>query len=305
MRIGFAGTPKLAADSLENILTQDYEVSVVITKPDSFSGRGKRLSASTVALSAEKNGIPVLKPTNLDSEFESKFRSFQLDLMVVVAYGKLIPNSLLDVPKLGWFNLHYSLLPRYRGAAPVQRALMNGETETGVTFFKLNEGMDSGPILGQRTHKIDAEDDALRLFATLSTIGQSLIIDSLTSLKMNQYTLTPQSHELASFAPKLSRAEGRIDWKNPINSIHNLIRGCAAGPVAFSTFNGIDVRIRKAKITETHHLEPNSIGSIDGKLLVGTGDWDLELVVVQPADKREMSGLEWFNGLHLKTGKFE
>jgi methionyl-tRNA formyltransferase len=302
MRIGFAGTPQIAANVLSALTNSTIEISAVITMPDAAVGRSGELIPSPTAVVAEKLGIPIIKPPKLNDDNVIKFLdSLDLDVVIVVAYGKLIPDNLLKLAKLGWFNLHFSLLPAYRGAAPVQRAIMNGEQETGITIFQINSGLDSGPILTSSTVTIEPEDDAKTVFTKLTEIGIDLLVDSFHKLESKEYTLIDQDNSLATFAPKIYSTEARIDWKSSVREILQLIKGLAAGPVAFTELDGIRVKIHAAKLSGEDQIPVGKMLRIQDAIVVGTGNGNLELIEVQPAGKKIMLASQWFNGLRTEN----
>ena len=305
MRIGFAGTPDIAADVLQQLLNSNVKIAAIITKPDAPVGRGKNLAPSPVSLIGEQLNILTLKPDDLNSDvFLSQVKELQLYLIIVVAYGKLIPQKMIELPRLGWFNLHYSLLPKYRGAAPVQHSLMNGELITGVTFFKIDEGLDTGKILGQAQISIGPDDDAHILFETLNEIGSELIIQCIQDLANSNPVPYSQDEAGVSYAPKFTSSYAQIDWMDARESIVRKIRALVAGPECYSFLDKTRIKILNCKLSELENLEPGQIGRIDQRIYVGTKTADIELLVVQPAGKRKMSAIEWFNGVRMENPIF-
>ena len=305
MRIGFAGTPDIAADVLQQLLNSNIKIAAIITKPDAPIGRGKNLAPSAVSLLGEQFNILTLKPDDLNSDvFLKQVKELQLDLVIVVAYGKLIPQKVIELPRLGWFNLHYSLLPKYRGATPVQHSLLNGELITGVTFFKIDEGLDTGKILGQAQISIGSDDDAHILFETLNKIGSELIIQCIQDLANSNPVLYSQDESGVSFAPKFTSNYAHIDWMDAGESIVRKIRALVAGPECYSFLDKTRIKILNCKLSELENLEPGEIGRIDQRIYVGTKTADIELLVVQPAGKRKMSAIEWFNGVRMENPIF-
>jgi len=306
MRIGFAGTPEIAGRVLVALNGLNHEIVLVITKPDSVQGRGKKQSQSAVSEIASNLGLKLIKPATLiDADLKRFIQTMNLDLIVVVAYGNLIPKDLLDVPKYGWFNLHYSLLPKYRGAAPVQRAIMADESETGVTFFKLDEGMDTGPILNQQRCAITQQDDAISVFEELTQMGIEIIKESIQEITEGKINLVEQDAKISSLAPKLKPGEEMINWNDSQTEIFNLIRACAAGPIAYTHFLESRVKIGRASKSDTYGLEPGRVVKTDGVIRVGTGTGDLNLLLVQPAGRKLMFATDWYNGLHTDKVRFE
>jgi len=298
MRIGFAGTPQVAAQVLSHLVNTGQQVELVITKPDVPKGRGKVLAESEVSSYARAHGLNLIKPANLDSpDLIQLLHELELDLFIVVAYGNMIPAHLLDVTKFGWFNLHFSLLPRFRGAAPVQHTLLTGETQSGVTLFKIQAGMDDGPIHSQIQYNISDDDDAQTMLSNLAEIGTDLIDQALSEVINGKLVLRDQNHELATYASKLQSIHSKIDWHKSAMEIRNLVRATAAGPSAFSNLNDKELKIHRVRLNSTKELMPGQIVKRARQILVGTGGGDLELLEVQPSGKQRMSAFDWFNGL--------
>ena len=240
MRVLFAGTPEAAVPSLRALLESEHEVVGVLTRPDSRSGRGRRLFPSPARVVAEEAGVPVLTPRGLrDPEVaRGRWPSWPLRPAPVVAYGALVPPSLLDLPRHGWVNLHFSLLPAWRGAAPVQHAIMAGDTMTGATTFLLEEGLDTGPVLGTLTEPIRATDTAGHLLDRLAVAGAGLLVATLDALAAGDLQPQPQPGDGVSLAPKLSVEDARIRWERPAYAVDRQIRGCTPAPGAWTTFRG-------------------------------------------------------------------
>ena len=305
MRILFVGTPKVAADTLRQLLTDpsfgQFEVAAVLTRKDAPNGRKKLLTQSPVADVADEFGIQVVKSNRVDDEALEQLLRVEIDVAIVVAYGALIgAKALASIPK-GWYNLHYSLLPKYRGAAPVQWALINGERETGVTLFKLDEGMDTGPILATAPCLIESSDDAASLLEKLRLLGASLLCEALPMIRSGIGTLQEQSITESSLAPKLSRKDAEIRWESSSARISNLIRGMNPEPGAFTLFRGIAIKIIRAKVqklsSDTEFQTPGEVFRHGKALLVRCGDGFLELISIQPAGKKEMRAADWLSGL--------
>ena len=297
MRIGFAGTPAVAVQVLESLLNTEHELALVITKPDAQVGRGKRLEQSEVSAFAQSQGLKVIKPNDLtDMNLITLINEMNLDLILVVAYGKIIPAQLLQQTKFGWFNLHFSLLPKYRGAAPVQHSLLAGDTVTGVTLFKLDTGMDTGAIYRQTEYQISEDDNALSVLSNLAVLGSSLVLMLLADLTRGELQLFSQEQQ-ASYAAKIQKKNMRIDWKSSAIQIRNLVRAGAAGPIAFTENDRYRILIHEVAQSETSGLLPGHVEQRNGEIFVGTGSGDLRLLKVQPAGKRTMSARDWINGL--------
>lgn len=298
MRIGFAGTPAVAVQVLESLLKTEHDLALVITKPDAQVGRGKRLEESEVSAFAESQGLKVIKPNDLaDINLTTLIKEMNLDLILVVAYGKIIPAQLLQQTKFGWFNLHFSLLPKYRGAAPVQHSLLAGDTVTGVTLFKLDTGMDTGAIYRQSKYQISEDDNAVSVLSNLAALGSSLVLMLLADLSRGELKLVSQEEQQASYAAKIQKQDMRIDWKTSAIQIRNLVRAAAAGPIAFTENAQYRILIHEVAQSETSGLLPGHVEQRNDEIFVGTGSGDLRLLKVQPAGKRTMSARDWINGL--------
>ncbi len=244
MRVAFLGTPEFAVPSLERLVEAGYDVVAAVTQPDKPKGRGRTLAASPVKICAERLGIPVRQPARIkDPAALELFRSFGVDAMAVVAYGKIIPQSIIDVAPLGLVNVHSSLLPKYRGAAPMQWAIAEGETRTGVTTMLIDAGLDSGDILLAAETEIGPEENAVELSERLSPMGADLLVQTLRALEEKKITPQPQDHERATFAPMLTKEAGNIDWSRPAREIHNRVRGFQPWPGAYSWFRGQSLHI--------------------------------------------------------------
>lgn len=300
--IVFAGTPANAAATLRSLVEQGFRIELVITRPDAPVGRKRVLTQSPVAQAASELGFKLLKANRIsDSEIDA-IKSSGAELGVVVAFGALLKRDALDAVPLGWFNLHYSILPRWRGAAPVQRSILEGDRETGVTLFKLDEGMDTGPIVTVAKTVIDAGENAADLLARLTKLGCTVLSEALPAIQAGIAPLTNQSGE-ATLAPKIVREEARIDWSKPARSLEWLIRGCNPEPGAFTELSGHPFKIHEAVAIAdpTAKLAPGTIQAKDNRVLVGTGDGVLLLKSVQPASKRAMPASEWARGISVET----
>ena len=297
MRILFAGTPSTAATVLEGLLASGHEVVAVLTREDAPVGRKRVLTPSPVAELAVAKGLPVIKANRLGSEILAEIKALKVDLAIVVAYGVILRADALSLIPNGWFNLHFSHLPRWRGAAPVQRALIAGDMETGVTLFKIDEGLDTGDILGIADTVIGPEETADELLNRLSSIGVSLLNQELPRLYSGTYTLSPQKGEV-TLAPKIQRSEARIDFSCNAKEIENLVRGMNSEPMAWCSFAGEPMRIIRARqIQARHGLAQGQVAEVEGNVIVGAGGQSsLELLEVQPASKTVMSAKSWMNG---------
>lgn len=297
MRIVFAGTPEVAAVSLRALLDSRHEVVAVVTRPDAPAGRGRGLVRSAVAELADTAGIEVLAPVMaLDDQFVTRLRELAPRCCPVVAYGSLLPAEVLSVPTLGWVNLHFSLLPAYRGAAPVQAAIAAGERITGATTFVLDQGMDTGPVLSSVTEPIGVEDTAGDLLSRLALSGAGLLVRTLDALEEGSIQALPQDDALASYAPKITVEDARIDWSSQAAIIDRTIRACTPEPGAW-TMLGAD-RIKVGPVHETAERLP--IGQLrveKTRVLVGTATGAVQLSTVQAPGKRPMPAADWARGV--------
>jgi len=266
------------------------------------------LTPSPVALAAKELGLPVLKSSNVDEDVLLSISERRIEIGVVVAFGVLLKQEALNALPIGWFNLHYSLLPQFRGAAPVQRALLAGATETGVTLFKIDQGLDTGDIVASVPTRIEPVENASTLLERLTGLGVSLLVEQLQNLSSGLLSLTPQSEVGASLAPKISRAEAEVQFNETAKNVENLIRGCNAEPGAWAKSNqGYDLKIHVAWAS---NASTNGVGQVstDGaRVFVGCTDQSLELVEVQPAGKSRMSAADWLRGATAPVvlGSFE
>ena len=311
LKIIFMGTPKFALPSLKALYESDFvEILSVVTKPDEPRGRGMKLMPSPVKRMAEELGLKVYQPKRASSpKFVSKLREMSPDVIVVVAYGQILRREVLEIPSRGCVNLHPSLLPKYRGPAPIQWAIINGEKETGVTVMFLDEGEDTGDIIAQKRVKIEEGETAETLYDRLSRIGAQLLVEVLRDMDRGEVNRRAQDHSQATYAPKLRRKDGRIDWSADSDRICNLIRGMKPWPGTYSHLhNGRMIKIHEAISSSPEEepeieLEPGQIYiSPHNDLFVKTGDGWVKLLSLQPEGKRRMSGLDFVNGYKVKTG---
>ena len=303
MRIVFAGTPETALPSLEALVASRHDVVAVVTRPDAPAGRGRTLTPSPVALAAEAHGIEVLKPAKpSDPDFMARLRELAPDCVPIVAYGALIRREALDIPPFGWINLHFSVLPAWRGAAPVQRAIMAGDEVTGATVFSLVEELDAGPVLGTITELIRADDTTAELLERLADWGSKLLVDVVDHIEDGDIAAVPQPDDNISFAPKLSTDEARIDWDRPAFAIDRHIRGCTPAPGAWTTLAGERVKIGPATIADDSTLAPGRIEVGKREVRVGTATTDLVLGEVQAVGKKRMAAADWGRGTTFEDG---
>jgi methionyl-tRNA formyltransferase len=298
----FFGTPRWAVPSLRELLRSDYEVVAAVTNPDRPSGRGMDVQPSPVKSAAVEADVRVLQPEKArDPEFHDALAELAPDCCVVVAYGKILPGSLLTVPRLGFVNVHFSILPSYRGAAPVQRALMNGVDETGVSIMVLTEGMDEGPVLATEALAVRDDDTAGDVGDELAERGGRLLIEALRGYSSGALQPVEQDHERATYAPKITTDEARIDWNSPAARIRDLVRALNPAPGAWTTVGDKRLKVFRVAPADAAGLGPGEL-RVDDELLVGTGAGALILDDVQPAGKRRMRGAEFARGLREETG---
>lgn len=305
MRIVFMGTPEFAVPSLEALLKSDDSVVGIVTQPDRPRGRGQRLSPSPVKVIAQREQIPLLQPTKMkDPAFLAELSSWKPDLIAVAAFGRILPPAILSLPPRGCINVHGSLLPKYRGAGPIQWALINGEAETGITTMLMDEGMDTGAMLLQAKINIGPEDTAGSLSSRLAELGGRLLVETLSQLKAGTLTPLPQDHSQATLAPLLKKEDGVIDWSLPAISIANRIRGLTPWPGAF-TFLGADrwTIYRAVAIDEAATPSPGQITALTKDAIhVATGSGVLAIHELQAANGRRMPVAQYLTGHPLQTG---
>lgn len=298
MRIGVAATPDVAIPTLNWLLQSGHEISVIITQPDRPAGRGRLLQQSVVADWAQEHKIPLLKPES-SNELIGKIE--QLDLVLTIGYGVLLPESILTLPKKGFLNLHFSLLPAYRGAAPAQRVLHNGETVTGVTVFQLDKGMDTGPIFAQESISIDPSWRSFELLAHLAALGPEVVKRSFELIESGKASHAQVG--VASIAPKISKAEARINFNHEATQVANAIRAFTYEPGAWTLWKGEPFKICSVKASDVLVGKPGELSVLGKSVFVGTGLGVLELLRVTPAGKKEMDAIDWARGARLTGGE--
>ena len=308
MRILFMGTSEFAVPTLRKLITYGFELIGVVTQPDRPSGRGKRLSPPPVKVVAAEHQLPVYQPEKVRvPNFVRTLERLSPDVIVVAAFGQLLPQTVLDIPPCGTINLHPSLLPKYRGAAPIQWALINGETETGVTLMLLDAGEDTGDIIATARIRIRDDDNAFTLTEQLAQLGANQLVQLLSRMpKGVPPPSTPQDNAKATHAPRLTKEIGHIDWEQPATAIHNLVRGTAIWPGAY-TFLQDNLRLKIIScqpLSQTLATPPGTIKIVEKrKLLVATVNGSLELLKIQPATKKVMAASDFINGYQLQTGE--
>jgi methionyl-tRNA formyltransferase len=299
VRIVFGGTPDVAIPSLDALVKSRHEILAVVTRPDAPSGRGKKLAASPVAVRANELGIELLKPQRpRDEEFVDRLTELAPDCCPVVAYGALLPQRVLDIPRHGWVNLHFSVLPAWRGAAPVQRAILAGDQSTGATTFRIVLELDAGPIFASVTEPIRPDDTAGDLLRRLSISGAQLLVDTVDGIEDGTLTPFPQPETDAqvSYASKITVEDAEIDWNQPAEVIDRLIRGCYPAPGAWTTFNDDRFKINSARLSSIV-LSAGELAVTKRSVHVGTGTRALELGEVQAQGKKPMAAADWARGV--------
>lgn len=311
MRLLFAGTPDVAVPALEALVASRHEVVAVLTRPDAPAGRGRTLVESPVAKRAAELGIKVLKPASpADPEFMRRLVELHPDCCPVVAYGAMLRRAALDVPEFGWVNLHFSVLPAWRGAAPVQRSIMAGDEVTGACVFSIVEELDAGPVLGLFTETVLDTDTAGDLLARLAEFGAGLLKDVIDHIEDGDISAIPQAEDGMSYAAKLTVEDGHIDWARPAFAIDRQIRGCTPHPGAWTTLDGNRFKIGPIANPQPlgvapmgeNTLKPGEIAVSKNEVRVGTGTVDVILGDVQPHGKKLMSAADWARGAKLGDG---
>lgn len=312
MRLAFAGTPEVALPSLEALLSSEHEVVAVITRPDARAGRGRGLLPSPVRVRAEEAGLEVLTPTRpSEPEFQERLRELAPDVCPVVAYGALVPPPALAIPRLGWVNLHFSLLPAWRGAAPVQHAIMAGDEVTGACTFLLEPGLDTGPVFGVMTETIRPRDTAGELLSRLAQAGAGLLVATMDGLADGSLTPVPQATDGVSLAPKIEVDDARVRWTNPALAVDRQIRGCTPSPGAWTTFRGERVKLGplepadapEVNSADSPPLVPGELRVTKRAVLVGTGSAPVVLGQVQAHGKKSMPAPDWARGVRIQSSE--
>ncbi|MFP5369315.1 MAG: methionyl-tRNA formyltransferase [Actinomycetes bacterium] len=304
MRLLFAGTPDPAVPSLEALLDSAHDVAAVLTRPDAAAGRGRRTSRSPVAERADAAGIPVLQPRSpREPDFQAALAELAVDCAPVVAYGALLPQSVLGVPVHGWVNLHFSLLPAWRGAAPVQHAIMAGDEITGASTFRIEAGLDTGPVYGTVTEAIRPRDTAGDLLERLAVSGAALLVATLDGIAAGTLVAEPQPTEGVSSAPKVEPADARVDWSLPAHVVDRRVRGVTPAPGAWTTWRSHRLRLGPVEPVAFDGLAPGELRVAPDGVVVGTGRGAVRLGQVQPAGKRMLPAADWARGARPAAGE--
>jgi len=312
VRIVFFGTPQFAVPTLQSVLDAGHLVCGVVTQPDRPRGRGQHVTESPVKQLAGKHHLPIAQPASLrDPGVREGLQAWSPDLGVVVAYGQIIPKALLDLPRFGMINVHGSLLPRYRGAAPVHRAVMNGDTVTGVTIMRVTPRLDAGAMFASVSRDITASDTSETVERDLSELGARLLVDVVARIASGTATEIPQEETLATYAPKLTKADGDLDWTRPAAELHNHVRGLHPWPHASTRVDGARLIVLESAIVDAHEAtaladaRPGTIRHVgrDALHVAAGGGTTLALVRVQPEGKRPMAIRDYLAGAHLQPGQ--
>jgi methionyl-tRNA formyltransferase len=309
MRLVFAGTPATAVPSLDALLGSRHQVAAVVTRPDAPAGRGLKLGPSPVAARAAEAGVETLKPARpRDPEFVERLRQIAPDCCPVTAYGALIPEHVLEIPAQGWVNLHFSLLPAWRGAAPVPHAILHGDDVTGATTFRLVRELDAGPTFGVLTEPIRDTDTAGSLLERLSVAGAGLLVTTLDLIESGQIEARPQPADGVSLAPKITTADAEVNWKLAAPAVDRLIRACTPAPGAWTRLDGTRVKLGPVAVVRPDEADgaepgPGELIALRNQVLAGTGTRPVRLGDVQADGKRRMTAAEWARGLRLQSGQ--
>jgi len=294
------GSPEFAVPSLEKLANSQHNILAVVSGPDKRRGRGSKKEPTDVKRTALELKLPVIDVVDLnDSQFQDELKELNPDLFVVVAF-RILPREILDIPRKGSVNLHASLLPKYRGAAPIHHAVMNGESETGCTVFFINEKVDTGLIIGRKKTYIGSDETTGELYKRLKTVGADLLLESINKIETGNYEPVQQNHSQATAAPKLFREDARIDFNRPGPDVHNKIRGLSPFPGAWCMYGDKKMNLYRSAIGPDIDLKPGELAVSDDKLLTGCKEGTVELIEVQLPGTKRMSGREFANGYELK-----
>ena len=305
MRLIFAGTPAVAVPALDAVAAAGHELLAVVTRPDAPAGRGRQLVRSPVGSWADEHGIEVLTPQRpREPEFQERLREFVPDVVPVVAYGALVPPSALAIPKHGWVNLHFSLLPAWRGAAPVQHAVLHGDEVTGASVFELEAGLDTGPVYGTLTERIRSTDTSGDLLERLATEGAGLLVAVLDAIEAGTARAHPQPADGITLAPKLTVEDARVRWGDPAFGVDRRIRACTPAPGAWTTLRDDRLKLGPVRpIANAAPLKPGELLVERTRVLAGTATTPVSLGEVRAAGKKPMSASDWARGLRIQPGE--
>ncbi|SCF26186.1 methionyl-tRNA formyltransferase [Micromonospora viridifaciens] len=304
MRLIFAGTPAVAVPALDAIAASGHELLAVVTRPDAPAGRGRGLVRSPVGAWADARGVEVLTPAKpREPEFLDRLRELAPDCVPVVAYGALVPPVALEIPRHGWINLHFSLLPAWRGAAPVQHAVLHGDELTGASVFQLEEGLDTGPVYGTVTDEIRATDTSGDLLERLAHAGAGLLVAVLDALEAGTARAEPQPADGVSLAPKLTVEDARVRWSDPAFAVDRRIRACTPAPGPWTTFRGDRVKLGPVTLADGPELKPGELLVEKSRVLAGTATGPVRLGEVRAAGKKAMSASDWARGARVAAGE--
>ena len=294
MQIVFMGTPDFAVGALEALIAQGHEITAVVTQPDKAKGRSGQLQFPPVKECAVKHGIPVFQPRRIKTpEAIEELKKYPADVYIVAAFGQILSQEILDLPKYGCLNIHASLLPKYRGASPIQRVIIDGETETGVTIMQMADGIDTGDMLAKAETPIGEDETAGELFDRLMVLGAELLVDTID--KLDTITPQPQNDAEAIHAPMIRKEMGAIDWTQPAERVHDLVRGLNPWPSAFFTLEGKRMKLHRTKVV-VGKGEPGEIAVIGGEMAVCCGENAVQLIEIQPENGKRMRGSDYLRG---------
>ncbi len=308
LKIVFWGTPDFAAESLKELLKSKHKVVAVVTQPDKPKGRGKKVQPPPVKVVAQEHGIPVFQPEKIknNEELIKKLKELNPDIFVVVAYGKILPEEILYLPKYKTINVHASLLPEYRGAAPIHRAIMEGKKKTGVSIMELVKELDAGPVYSQAEIEITEKDDIVSIHNRLAKIGAQLLVETLDKIEKGEIKPVEQEHQKSTYAKPIQKEEGKIDWNKPAEEIFNQIRALKVWPKAFANFRDKQVKILEAEpMNKDFNGEIGEIVKIDNKkgIIVKTGKGSLLIKKIQFPNSKPISAVDAVRGYHIKEGE--
>jgi methionyl-tRNA formyltransferase len=304
MRLIFAGTPEFAATALQALLQAGHDILLVLTQPDRPAGRGMQLRLSSVKTVALQHGLPVAQPQSLkDAEAQAQLRALDADLMIVAAYGLILPQSVLDIPRLGCLNIHASLLPRWRGAAPIQRALLAGDAETGITIMQMDAGLDTGAMLLRKSLAIAPVDTAQTLHDKLAALGSIAIVEALDLLQQHQLVPQAQDEALATYAAKISKDEARIDWNQPAAKIERAVRAYNPVPGAVAMRNGEPLKLWTAQAASGQDAPGTVLAADKDGILVACGDGALRVTELQRAGGKRLDVAQFLAGVAIASGE--